>query len=125
MPRFVLLALMVLLPGGVRAEGYYCGSRIVDIGTRVDQVLSWCGQPVTVDRNFVERSFGVGLTQQGGLILPGGGFTTYSTTGINGVTTTRVTVEVQKWTYPGNGNTLPRFLWIENGIVTDVKAGMY
>lgn len=128
----ILSALSALTLGAVAlalstpasAEAYYCGNRIVDIGTRADQVLAWCGQPVMINSTFGEQSVTMGLGQSNG-VLVGGTYIVGAGNGLGMSTTTRVAIEVQKWTYPGSSSTLPRFLWIQNGVVIDVKSGMY
>ena len=91
------------------AQSFYCSSKVIDVGTRADEVLRYCGQPGYVDRQFVERSVRIGTSP----------LTTNMSIG------EKVIIEIQRWTYSGSSSNLARYLTVEDGRVTDIRSGNY
>lgn len=91
------------------AEGFYCQSKVIDVGIRVDEVLRYCGQPAYIDRQYVERSVRIGTSP----------LTTNMSIG------EKIIIEIQRWTYPGSSSSLARYLTVEDGRVTDIRSGGY
>lgn len=105
-----LFALAVLAGASpAAAQSFYCQSKVIDVGIRVDEVLRYCGQPAYIDRQYVERSVRIGTSP----------LTTNMSIG------EKIIVEIQRWTYSGSNSTLARYLTIEDGRVTEIRSGGY
>ncbi len=91
------------------AQSFYCQSKVIDVGIRVDEVLRYCGQPAYIDRQYVERSLRMGTSP----------LTTNMSIG------EKVIIEIQRWTYSGSNSTLARYLTVEDGRVTEIRTGSY
>jgi hypothetical protein len=104
-----LAVLAVVAAARPAAANFYCQSKVIDVGIRVDEVLRYCGQPAYIDRQYVERSARIGTSP----------LTTNMSIG------EKIITEIQRWTYPGSSSNLARYLTVEDGRVTEIRTGGY
>jgi hypothetical protein len=99
---FALLAATPLLLVTVPAHAFRCGPRIITTGDHADEILRYCGEPVSVQRRYSERGF---VDEYGRRFR---GFIEE--------------VVIEEWTFNFGPQHLMRVVRLENGYVADVKT---
>jgi len=97
-----LIASVVLLLAAAPAHAFRCGTRIITRGDHADKLLHFCGDPVSVQTRFAQRSVGLG---PGRFYSPG----------------IVEEVIIEEWTYNLGPHQLMRVVRLENGVVATIK----
>jgi hypothetical protein len=104
MIRLVLLLLLMLAAGSIRADALQCGTSLVTTGDTRDQVAAKCGNPTDVERSSVYVQ---------------------STAWVNGVPVsagnTLIEVPVELWLYNFGPTQLMRRVRFESGRVVAIE----
>jgi hypothetical protein len=104
--RYVLAAWLVLVCAvGMPAYAFRCGTRVITRGDHATKLLQYCGQPVSVDTRYAERS----VTTRLGRVIPG----------------YREEVKIEEWVYNFGPNQLLRIVRLENDIVANIDTRGY
>jgi Protein of unknown function (DUF2845) len=97
-----LATLVGLVAASTPAEAMRCGHRLIREGVRADELLRYCGQPLSVESRYAERPYGF---TRGGVYLPG----------------FFEEVRIEEWTYNFGPRRFMRVVTLENGVVSDVR----
>jgi hypothetical protein len=91
----------VLFSGPAAADSMRCGSKLMTDGDPADKVAAYCGEPVSIERREILRSYGYHR-----------GLTVHSS----------YEVSVEIWTYNFGPNKLMYRLRFEDGLLVDVDT---
>lgn len=100
--RWIAATGLVVLLIASPAHAFRCGTRIITRGDHADKLLTFCGEPVSVQTRYVQRSAWLGH-------------------GRPFVASIVEEVVVEEWTYNRGPHQLMRVVRLENGLVADIK----
>ena len=94
-------ATLLLLLAVTPAHAFRCGTRIITRGDHADKILRFCGEPVSVQTRFAQRSY----VSDFGRVYPG----------------VVEEVVIEEWTYNLGPHQLIKVVRLENGFVADIR----
>ncbi len=95
MRAWIVVAVLLGAVGSARADGMWCGGRLVSVGERNGEVLLKCGAPTVQERREELRSNGDVAT----------------------------TVSIDTWTYNLGPQSFVRILTFVNGVLQSIELG--